>query len=79
MTKYCAAFVAMSALGLAIGPGIASLLDMIPDFKFMGISFNTYTIPGFVSFVMWIFFSLIMLKYFKEPNVADANYNKLAE
>ena len=79
MTKYCAAFVAMGALGLAVGPGFASLLSFIPDFVFLGLSFNTYTIPGFISLVMWLCFLIVMLRYFREPNFERANYNKRAK
>ena len=35
LTKYCAAFVAASALGLALGPGLSSLISFIPDFTLL--------------------------------------------
>ena len=79
MTKYCSAFVAMGGLGLAIGPGLASILSYIPNFTYLGFTFNEFTIPGFFSVVVWIIFSLIMWKCFKEPDRADANYNKVEE
>ena len=79
MTKYCSYFVAAGSLGLAVGPGLATFIAMIPDFTYMGLTFNEFTIPGFVSVFIWIIFSVVMIKVFKDPNSEDANYNKAEE
>lgn len=79
MTKYCSYFVAAGALGLAVGPGLATFLAMIPDFTFMGLTFNEFTIPGFISVGIWIIFTFVMIKVFREPDTKDANYNKAEE
>ena len=64
MTKYCAYFVAMGAMGLAVGPGLATFLALIPEFKFLGLTVNEYTLPGFISVGIWIIFTVVMMVLF---------------
>lgn len=72
-TMSSAAFALTTALGAASGPGVAILLDMIPEFQFtlpiLGVqTFNGMTGPGFVMAVLWFLFAIAILISFKEPN-----------
>ena len=79
MTRYCYYFVMMGGLGLAVGPGLASLLSFVPDFTLMGFTVNEFTLPGILSFFIWIGFAIIIFLKFKEPDRSEANYNKQLE
>ncbi len=67
LTKYCAAFVAASALGLALGPGLSSILSLIPPFTMFNgsVTFNNFTGPAWVSSIIWIFFIVVICFLFK--------------
>ena len=77
MTKYCAYFVAMSALGLVVGPMLASLIAFLPDYKWNHVELNEYTFPGYLSLIVWIPFSFFIICCYTEPDKREANYNKL--
>lgn len=75
LTKYCAAFVAASALGLALGPGLSSLLALVPHFSLLGgnITFNEFTGPAWISSILWMAFLLVLIFLFKEPDRSKSN------
>lgn len=70
-TQASALFVTASALGMAAGPAMAATLDYIPDFSMLGIMVTTETAPGWVMFVLWVFYLLLTIAYFEEPDHAD--------
>eukprot|EP00850_Spirogloea_muscicola_P014491 SM000104S09361 [mRNA] locus=s104:391140:395558:+ [translate_table: standard] len=65
-TKASADFVSASALGLAVGPAAAGLLNML-DAKVFGWYVNFATGPGWVMAIAWVFYLAAVLLYFKEP------------
>ena len=75
LTKYCAAFVAASALGLALGPGLSSILSLIPPFTVLSgnISFNEFTGPAWCSTLIWMVFIIVICFLFKEPDRSKSN------
>ena len=71
-TAASAAFALVSALGAAMGPAMAIVLDHF-DFQFnlpiLGVQeFNGMTGPGFFMAFMWFLFTLIIVGFFAEPS-----------
>jgi MFS family permease len=66
LTSASAAFVSASALGMAVGPAIASLLSSV-DFKFYGAPVNFVTAPGWIMTWLWGLYLVLVLLFFKEP------------
>ena len=61
-----------TALGAAMGPGMAILLDKMNDFEFylplFGEQyFNGMTGPGYFMALNWIIYTLCIIRYFREP------------
>eukprot|EP00850_Spirogloea_muscicola_P010018 SM000057S18448 [mRNA] locus=s57:693290:697883:- [translate_table: standard] len=71
-TKASADFVSASALGLAVGPAAAGLLNML-DVKVFGWYVNFATGPGWVMAIAWVFYLAAVLLYFKEPPKKDVS------
>ncbi|XP_058104729.1 SPX domain-containing membrane protein At4g22990-like [Magnolia sinica] len=67
-----AAFVTAGALGMAIGPALASFLQT--NFKIFIITINADTLPGWVMAVAWLIYLIWLLISFKEP-VRDTEDN----
>ena len=70
-TRSSAAFALMTALGAAVGPGAAILLEMF-DFEFqlpvLGKQhFNGMTGPGYVMSFAWSIYTILVLMTFQEP------------
>eukprot|EP00550_Attheya_septentrionalis_P012029 CAMPEP_0198306292 /NCGR_PEP_ID=MMETSP1449-20131203/58340_1 /TAXON_ID=420275 /ORGANISM="Attheya septentrionalis, Strain CCMP2084" /LENGTH=869 /DNA_ID=CAMNT_0044008843 /DNA_START=120 /DNA_END=2729 /DNA_ORIENTATION=- len=70
-TMASAAFAMSTALGAALGPGTAVILDMFEfqfTLPFLGVQyFNGMTGPGYLMAVLWLIFTLTMALIFKEP------------
>ncbi|PIN16230.1 putative transporter/transmembrane protein [Handroanthus impetiginosus] len=64
--KASAGFVSASALGMACGPALASLLQT--KFKIFKITFNEDTLPGWVMALAWLIYLLWLSVSFKEPS-----------
>ncbi|KAL6005553.1 hypothetical protein ACLOJK_006120 [Asimina triloba] len=62
-----AAFVTASALGMAIGPALASIMQI--KFKLFIITFNEDTMPGWVMALAWLLYLIWLLISFKEPSL----------
>jgi hypothetical protein len=72
-TMASAAFALATALGAALGPGVAILLDMVPEFEFylpvLGTQyFNGMTGPGYLMALLWLLYSITVFFTFQEPN-----------
>ena len=67
-----AGFVSASALGMACGPALASLLQT--RFKLLNITFNEETLPGWFMALAWLVYLLWLWISFREPS-REANYN----
>jgi hypothetical protein len=68
-----ATFSLTTALGAALGPGAAIVLDMVPGFElylsFLGTQyFHGMAGPGFFMALLWSLYSLSVLFMFQEPN-----------
>lgn len=63
--KASAGFVSASALGMACGPAVACLLQT--NFKFMKITFNQDTLPGWIMALAWFLYLLCLWISFREP------------
>ncbi|XP_024391930.1 SPX domain-containing membrane protein At4g22990 isoform X3 [Physcomitrium patens] len=72
LTSASAAFISASALGMAVGPALAGLLSRI-NFKIYGtLPVNFVTAPGWLLFLSWSLYLIIVLFFFKEPDRATA-------
>ncbi|XP_059312785.1 SPX domain-containing membrane protein At4g22990-like [Lycium ferocissimum] len=67
--KASAGFVSASALGMACGPALACLLQT--DFKFLKITFNQETLPGWIMVLAWFLYLLCLWSTFREPPMED--------
>ena len=63
--KASAGFVSASALGMACGPAIASLLQM--NFKIYKVTFNEDTLPGWLMALAWLVYLMWLWISFREP------------
>lgn len=63
--KASAGFVTASALGMACGPAVACLLQT--NFKFLKITFNQDTLPGWIMALAWFLYLLCLWTTFREP------------
>ncbi|CAM6129355.1 unnamed protein product [Calypogeia fissa] len=64
--KASAGFVSASALGMACGPGLAGLL--ILNKRFLGVTFDSNTLPGWVMVFGWLVYLVLLVLGFKEPS-----------
>ena len=72
-TMSCAAFALTTALGAALGPGMAILLDSMNEFEFylplLGIQYwNGMTGPGYFMALCWGIYGFGVVLSFREPN-----------
>eukprot|EP00250_Pteridium_aquilinum_P003852 c14127_g1_i1 orf=404-2500(+) len=65
--NFSAAFVSASALGMTVGPALASALSSV-DFEVRGVVVNYCNASGWVLGFAWSFYLLLVLFFFKEPN-----------
>lgn len=63
--KASAGFVSASALGMAFGPAVASLLQT--NFKMFKITFNQDTLPGWFMALAWLIYLFWLSVSFREP------------
>lgn len=63
--KASAGFVSASALGMASGPALASLLQT--KFKIFKFTFNGDTLPGWVMALAWLVYLVWLWIFFREP------------
>lgn len=63
---FSAAFVSASALGMTVGPALASVLNYV-DFEILGAPVNYCTAPGWILALAWSTYLLFVLILFKEP------------
>mmetsp|Transcript_11798 Transcript_11798/g.24043 ORF Transcript_11798/g.24043 Transcript_11798/m.24043 type:complete len:293 (-) Transcript_11798:732-1610(-) len=66
-TRVSSEFVTASAVGMAAGPGLSSLLSLIPNWSVGAVNFNHMTSPGWLSFFLWALYLIILVIHFKEP------------
>ena len=72
-TMSSAAFALTTALGAALGPGLAIVLEAMPEFQFqlplLGTQyFNGMTGPGYFMALSWFLYSVTVFFTFTEPN-----------
>lgn len=67
--KASAGFVSASALGMACGPAVACLLQT--NFKFLRITFNQDTLPGWIMALAWFLYLLCLWTTFREPPMKE--------
>lgn len=68
-----AGFVSASALGMACGPALASLLET--NFKIYNFTFNEETLPGWIMALAWLLYLLWLGFFFREPPPYEAKEN----
>ncbi|KAG8391739.1 hypothetical protein BUALT_Bualt01G0218400 [Buddleja alternifolia] len=73
--KASAGFVSASALGMACGPALASLLQI--EFKIFKITFNEDTLPGWVMALAWLVYLLWLWVSFREPPPPDEKVDSM--
>jgi len=69
-TAISAAFVSLTAAGTAVGPGLAAIcqnINFTVETTHGSFVFNGLTAPGYIMFVVWLLFSLLVALVFKEP------------
>lgn len=66
-----AGFVSASALGMACGPALAGLLQT--NFRFLNLTFNQETLPGWVMTAAWLLYLVWLWIAFKEPAREEDN------
>lgn len=71
-TAASASFAMATALGAALGPGMAILLDNVQEFEFSvpfleQQYFNGMTGPGYFMALCWGFYTIVIILFFKEP------------
>ncbi|KAL0464719.1 UNVERIFIED_CONTAM: SPX domain-containing membrane protein [Sesamum latifolium] len=74
--KASAGFVSASALGMACGPALASLLQT--KFKIFKVTFNEDTLPGWVMALAWLVYLFWLWMSFEEPS-QDAKVNSVQQ
>lgn len=62
-----AEFVAASAIGMAAGPALASLIAQLPEFTIFGLGFLHETTPGWILAVVWAIQIWAVQAFFQEP------------
>lgn len=75
-TAISAAFVTLSAAGTAVGPGLAAIcqsIDFTIETSHGTFIFNGLTAPGYIMFIVWLLFSLLIALAFKEPERLGLN------
>ncbi|KAH7285458.1 hypothetical protein KP509_33G029100 [Ceratopteris richardii] len=65
--NFSAAFVSASALGMTVGPALASALSVV-NFEIGGMIINYCNASGWVLGLAWILYLFLILIFFKEPN-----------
>lgn len=75
-----AAFVTLSAAGIAVGPGLSAVLQSVHfnlKLPLVGdIKINGLTAPGLLMFLVWLIFSVVMIITFDEPERAGLHQLK---
>ena len=75
-TAISAAFVTLSAAGVAVGPGLAAIcqkIDFIIETAQGSFIINGLSAPGYIMFVVWFLFSILIALAFKEPERIGLN------
>lgn len=62
-----AAFVAFTALGMAVGPGVAACISALPEGEVAGLPLNNMTTPGYAMLLLWLPYFLVVACAFVEP------------
>lgn len=65
-TRRSAAFVSVSALGMAAGPALASALSRAPEGVIGGFAFNRLTTPGWALVAVWAVFIAALAAVFRD-------------
>jgi len=65
-TRRSAAFVAVSALGMAAGPALASALSRAPAGVLGGVAFNNLTTPGWALTLVWAVYMAVLGAVFRD-------------
>lgn len=66
-TLASAAFVGSSSLGMAMGPFLATPLDGVASWKWLGLTFNNVTMAGWIMCATWVVFLVVSILFFAEP------------
>lgn len=78
-TSGMADFVSASALGMALGPGLAASLSIVaPDGGDTSSYWTIETAPGYVMFVLWSIYLTCNILFFEEPERGHYENNTLA-
>ena len=65
-TRRSAAFVAVSALGMAAGPALASAVSRAPAGVLGGVAFNSLTTPGWALTLVWAVYMVVLAAVFRD-------------
>ncbi|OMJ69406.1 hypothetical protein SteCoe_32874 [Stentor coeruleus] len=75
-TVWNSAYVAGSIIGRGFGPIIGALLYDV-DFEFLGFRMNGMTFPSIIMGIVWAIYSLMILVFFKEPEIKKLSKDKV--
>lgn len=78
-SKYSAIFVAVSSLGMTLGPGLSSVLEFIPNTTVIGITIVTHNIFSLFLFFIWIVIAIIFFILFIGHDVKKGSDEKLKQ
>ncbi|GAB0495835.1 hypothetical protein MMPV_007142 [Pyropia vietnamensis] len=65
-TRRSAEFVSVSALGMAAGPALASVLSRAPEGVVVGLAFNRLTTPGWALVAVWTVYIVALCAVFRD-------------
>lgn len=67
-----AEFVTYSAIGMAGGPALSSVIDAIPSRRVTGVMFNSATNPPWTMVILWAIYLMAMCVFFTDPGDSRA-------
>lgn len=68
---------AVSSLGMTLGPGLSSVLEFIPNGYFLGMTVTSYNILSLVMCISWILITFIFFFKFKGHDAKKGSDEKL--
>jgi hypothetical protein len=63
------AYVASATLGTALGPVLAAVLLLLPDYQVAGFTINKLNSPALLMFFIWLIFFICLLIWFRDPDL----------
>jgi MFS family permease len=68
-TRWSVAYVACATIGTALGPILAGVLLLLPEYTMFGWSINKLNSPALVMSVVWVIYFICLIGWFRDPNL----------